>query len=127
MCAFAELDRYVRIKADPSGALKRSPGISVTMLAACGIAAEGTVERGPPGLWVVPSGAVPPGTGLSPWPDMMEKDGNGYWFEGNDATIEAARENMEWGGEEEKERVVRNERDIEIPSRKTKNLEILFA
>jgi hypothetical protein len=58
---------------------------------------------------------------------MMEKDGNGYWFEGNDATIEAARENMEWGGEEEKERVVRNERDIETPSRKTKNQEMPFA
>lgn len=106
MCAFTELDRYVRIKADPSGALKRSPRILVTT------AAEGTVERGPPGLWVVPSGIVPPGTGLSPWPDMMEKYGNGYWFEGNDATIEAARENMERGGEEEKERVVRNERNV---------------
>jgi hypothetical protein len=43
---------------------------------------------------------------------MMEKYGNGYWFEGNDATIEAARENMERGGEEEKERVVRNERNV---------------
>lgn len=104
MCIFAILDRYVRIRADPLGALKRSPGISVTRLAA-----DGTVELGPPGLGVVSPGIVSPGTGLSPWPDMTEKDSNGYWFKGNDATIEAARENMEWGGEEEKKRVMRNE------------------
>lgn len=127
MCIFAILDRYVRIRADPSGALKRSPGVSVTRLAACGTAAEGTVEFGPPGLWVVSPGIVSPGTGLSPWPDMIEKGGNGYWFEGNDATIEAARENMEWGGEEEKERVMRNERDVGKPSWKIKNLEMLFS
>jgi hypothetical protein len=58
---------------------------------------------------------------------MMGKYGNGYWFEGNDATIEAARENMERGGKEEKERVVRNERNVEMPSRKTKSPEILFV
>jgi hypothetical protein len=58
---------------------------------------------------------------------MMGKYGNGYRFEGNDATIEAARENMERGGKEEKERVVRNERNVEMPSRKTKSPEILFV
>jgi hypothetical protein len=74
------------MSADPFGALKRSPGISVT--------------------WLAPYGAakVSPERWTSSGVDMMEKDEYGYRIEEIGATIEAVRVNMERGGGGDEER-----------------------